>query len=42
VVGAALLGLDALHAPHQVEDHLRQALLRTLTIRLVPAGPGRP
>jgi len=39
VVGAALLGLDALHAPHQVEDALRSALLRTTAARLSAGVP---
>jgi N-acetylglucosamine kinase-like BadF-type ATPase len=34
VVGAALLGLDALRAPHQVEDDLRSALLRAMADRV--------
>ena len=40
VVGAALLGLDALHAPHRVEDDLRAALLRTMADRMGSAGAG--
>ena len=40
VVGAALLGLDGLHAPHRVEDHLRDALLRTMGERVAAARVG--
>jgi N-acetylglucosamine kinase-like BadF-type ATPase len=40
VVGAALLGLDALRAPHQVEDDLRHALLRTMGERVAGAAAG--
>jgi N-acetylglucosamine kinase-like BadF-type ATPase len=42
VVGAALLGLDALHAPHPIEDRLRHALLRTMAERLVGSSSDNP
>jgi N-acetylglucosamine kinase-like BadF-type ATPase len=39
VVGAALLGLDALHAPHHVEDDLRAALMSTMAERVAGRAP---